>query len=128
MDAAEHEAITGAPVKIGKSPGAKFCAFEGALKGVILAVVSPALIVQSWRSTEFRSVDPDSTLILNFRSLGDEGKIDLVHIDVPDHDYDGVTEGWTKYYWTPWREYLARNSGRSSSQPEVETHPPHTET
>ena len=23
-----------------------------------------------------------------------------------DHDYDGVTEGWDKYYWKPWRAYL----------------------
>lgn len=110
LDAVEHEAITGAPVTIGKMPGAEFRAFEGALSGTMLAVISPTLIVQSWRSTEFKPTDPDSTLILSFISEGNSGQINLVHIDVPDHDYDGVSEGWDKYYWTPWRKYLARKS------------------
>lgn len=110
LDAVEHEAITGAPVMIGKAPGAEFRAFEGALSGVMLAVISPRLIVQSWRSTEFRPTDPDSTLILSFESQGDSGQLNLIHLDVPDHDYDGVSEGWDKFYWAPWREYLARKS------------------
>ena len=38
----------------------------------------------------------------------DAGWIDLVHLDVPEHDFDGVTTGWEKYYWTPWRECLER--------------------
>ncbi len=108
LDATEHEAITGAAVTIDKTPGAEFRAFEGALSGTILAVVSPTLIVQSWRSTEFESSDPDSTLVLSFTPEGDSAQISLVHVDVPDHDYDGVNEGWDKYYWTPWREYLER--------------------
>ena len=32
---------------------------------------------------------------------GDEGRIDLIHLDVPDQDYEGVFQGWEKYYWTP---------------------------
>jgi len=110
LDATDHEAITGAPVTIGGTPGAEFRAFGGALSGTMLAVVSPVLIVQSWRSKEFKTTDPDSTLILGFKSEGDSGQISLVHIDVPDHDYDGVNEGWDKYYWTPWREYIARKA------------------
>ena len=82
------------------------CKFNGALSGTILATVRPKLIVQSWRSTSFKGDDPDSTLILSFSSVGDDGRIDLVHLDVPDHDYEGVNKGWEKYYWTPWRNYL----------------------
>jgi len=29
-------------------------------------------------------------------------------LDVPDHDFQDVTAGWQKYYWTPWRAYLER--------------------
>lgn len=108
LDAEKHEAFSGSPVSIGKQSGAKFCAFNGILSGTILKVVSPRLIVQSWRSTEFKTTDPDSTLILNFTPKGRSGQIDLVHLDVPDHDYNGVTEGWQKFYWIPWREYLER--------------------
>lgn len=110
LDPTEHGAITGSPVTIGKTPGAEFCAFEGALSGTILAVVSPTLIVQSWRSTQFKPTDPDSTLILSIKPEGISGQISLVHIDVPDHDYDGVNAGWERYYWIPWREYLVREA------------------
>jgi hypothetical protein len=63
--------------------------------------------VQSWRSSNFRKRDGDSTLILRFTPAGRKGRIDLVHVNVPDQDYKGVSEGWKDYYWKPWRRYLA---------------------
>lgn len=60
-----------------------------------------------WRSINFKTDDPDSTLILCFTPEEKEGRIDLIHLDVPDQDYQGVTQGWEKYYWEPWRAYLA---------------------
>lgn len=106
LDASKHEAITGLPVTIGHSPGDEFSAFGGALTGEILAVFEPTLIVQSWRSTDFKPDDPDSTLILSFSPQGEAGKIELVHVQVPQHDRDAVDKGWHKYYWEPWRAYL----------------------
>jgi uncharacterized protein YndB with AHSA1/START domain len=111
MDPAAHQAITGYPVAIGADPGAEFRAFDGQLSGRMLAVVPPRLVVQSWRSTKFKADDKDSTLILCFVPEGSEpncGRIDLIHVDVPDHDFQGVTEGWAKHYWTPWRSFLER--------------------
>lgn len=106
LDAKSHSAITGMPVTIGAERGDRFEAFDGQLCGAMLEVIKPRLIVQSWRSAHFRESDPDSTLILSFVSAAEAGRIDLIHLDVPDHDFDGVTQGWEKYYWTPWREYL----------------------
>jgi activator of HSP90 ATPase len=110
LDPSKHQAITGASVDIGDEKSANFKAFDGALTGTILEVIKSRLIVQSWRSNAFKAEDPDSTLILSFTPKGDEGQIDLIHIDVPDHDYDGVTQGWENYYWAPWRAYLATNA------------------
>jgi len=107
LNPAMHQTITGAPVEIGDERGSKFKAFDGALTGIILEVVKSRLIIQSWRSKVFKAEDPDSTLILSFTPEADEGRIDLIHLDVPDHDYDGVTQGWEKYYWAPWRAYFA---------------------
>jgi activator of HSP90 ATPase len=106
LDPNVHQAITGAPVAIGNERGAPFEAFNGSLTGTTIEVVEPTLIVQSWRSTEFKDTDPDSTLILSFTPKGNEGRIDLIHLDVPDQDHDGVNEGWEKYYWGPWRDYI----------------------
>lgn len=108
LDPRRHAAITGHKVVIGSRPGAKFKAFGGALSGRILQAIPGRLIVQAWRSTAFHKGDPDSTLVLRFTPRGRKGRIDLMHVNVPSHDYGGVNNGWKRYYWKPWREYLKR--------------------
>jgi uncharacterized protein YndB with AHSA1/START domain len=110
LDPKLHAAFTGAPVKIAARPGAPFEAFAGALTGTILQVVPNRLIVQSWRSTHFYQRDLDSTLVLSFWSTKGGGRIELTHVNVADSDFAGVSEGWSKYYWTPWHAYLTRTS------------------
>ena len=107
LDPSFHQGITGAPVVIGDERGAPFEAFNGSLTGTTIEVVRPTLVVQSWRSENFKDTDPDSTLILSFTPEGNKGRIDLIHLDVPDQDYDGVTRGWEQYYWEPWRMHLS---------------------
>jgi activator of HSP90 ATPase len=108
LDPKRHAAITGGPVVVSRRPGSAFKAFGGALSGRTLAVEAPRMIVQSWRSTNFGKRDPDSTLILNFTwAERNMGRITLVHLDVPEVDYAGVSAGWRLYYWRPWRAYLA---------------------
>jgi uncharacterized protein YndB with AHSA1/START domain len=108
LDPKQHAAFTGAPVKIAARAGAPFRAFDGALTGKILQLVPNRLIVQSWRSTAFGKRDLDSTLILAFFPRKDGARIELTHVNVADGDFAGVSEGWSKYYWIPWREYLSR--------------------
>ncbi|MBI3372326.1 MAG: SRPBCC domain-containing protein [Betaproteobacteria bacterium] len=109
LSPAMHGAITGGKVSVGARPGAKFRAFGGALAGRTLHAVPGRLIVQAWRSSAFHKGDHDSTLILRFLPAGrNRGRIDLVHVNVPSHDYRGVEEGWKNYYWKPWRKFLAR--------------------
>ena len=103
-----HRAITGGKVVISARRGSKFSAFDGMLHGRTLYTVPGRLIVQAWRSVNFRKADVDSTLILRFSPAGRKGRIDLMHVNVPAQDYRGVTQGWKKYYWQPWRKYLAR--------------------
>jgi hypothetical protein len=65
------------------------------------------LIVQSWRSKGWKARDPESILILEFSKTKGGGRIDLVHVGVPQHDRRGVANGWKKYYWVPWHKRLA---------------------
>jgi activator of HSP90 ATPase len=107
LDSKKHTALTGAPAKIGKKAGAAFTAFGGRLSGRTLLVVPGRLIVQSLRSSGWKASDPDSILVLEFSKTKSGGRIDLVHVGVPQHDRKGVTSGWKKYYWIPWRKRLA---------------------
>jgi activator of HSP90 ATPase len=106
LDPVAHGSFTGAPVAIGSQPGAPFKAFDGGISGTILQVVPKRLIVQSWRASHWADEDIDSTLILTFWPDEEGGRIELVHVNVADDDFAGVSQGWQDYYWTPWREYL----------------------
>jgi activator of HSP90 ATPase len=108
LDPIEHARITGSDVKIGREVGAAFMAFNGMITGRNLMIVPKRLIVQAWRASHWKETDLDSILVLVFEPGRIGGKIKLAHVNVPDHDHQGVTEGWEKYYWTPWRAHLAR--------------------
>ena len=108
LDPVEHAAFTGSPVTISDRPGTAFSAFDKVLTGTILQVIPKHLIVQSWRSQNWGPTDVDSTLVLTFWPEKDGGRIELVHANVADVDFAGVSEGWEKYYWSPWRAQLTR--------------------
>ena len=114
LDPKLHAAFTGAPVKIAARPGAAFSAFGGALSGKLLHLVPNRMIVQSWRSTHFATRDLDSMLILSFFTHPDGARIELTHVNVADSDFAGVSEGWSKYYWLPWRDYLTRSTRKKT--------------
>jgi activator of HSP90 ATPase len=107
IDSAKHTKTTGAPAKVSAKVGGVFRAFAGALSGKNLLLVPGKMIVQSWRSTSFKKSDPDSILVLTFSKTATGARVDLVNVNVPEHDHKGVTNGWPKYYWNPWRAYLA---------------------
>ncbi|MGD0462039.1 MAG: SRPBCC family protein [Tepidisphaeraceae bacterium] len=109
MDPRRHAAFTGGKVVISAKAGGKFSAFDGMLSGSTLLSVPGKLVVQRWRGDHWKKTDLDSVLILTFVQDGKRGRIDLVHVNVPEHDYEGVSQGWKKYYWTPLRVYLARS-------------------
>jgi len=110
LDPTAHAAFTGAPVTIEPRPGAPFRAFDGALSGTVLHVEPKRLIVQTWRSTNFAAEDIDSVLVLTFWPQENGARIELAQINVSDQDFAGVSHGWEKYYWAPWRAYFMGGS------------------
>ena len=109
VDSRSHSAFTGAPAVIEPRAGAAFTAFGGTLSGSILHIKPKRLIIHTWRSKNWPADAIDSVLVLSFWSQPDGARIELVHVNVSDEDFAGVSQGWEKYYWTPWRAYLAAN-------------------
>lgn len=107
MDSGQHSKATGSPAKLGRKAGASFTAFGGKLRGKNLLIFPKKMIVQSWRSTSWKKEDSDSILVLVFSKAKSGGRVDLVHVNVPEYDHKSVSEGWSSYYWKPWRMYLA---------------------
>jgi activator of HSP90 ATPase len=116
MNSAKHTAATGMPAKISPKAGGKWSAFGGMILGKNLALIPNRRIVQAWRSSQWKKADPDSILIVSFeKSAGGGAQAELDHVGVPQHDHAGVTEGWVKYYWEPWKAYL--DAGGKSRRP-----------
>ena len=93
-DSKKHSAATGAKAAVSAKAGAKFTAFDEMLLGRNLVVVPGHMIVQAWRASHWKESDHDSILILSFSEAPGGGRIDLVHVGVPQHDHKGVTKGW----------------------------------
>jgi len=110
LDPVAHAAFTGLPVTIGMRPGTPFLAFDGQLSGTMLHVEPKRLIVQTWRSVNWSASAIDSVLVLSFWPEEGGGRIELSHVNVADEDFAGVSHGWEKYYWTPWRAWLLANN------------------
>lgn len=107
-DSKKHSVSTGSNASVSAKPGAKWTAFDGMILGKNLAVVPGRMIVQAWRASHWKDSDLDSILVLNFSPAPGGGKVDLFHVGVPQHDHKGVTNGWPKYYWKPWKAYLKK--------------------
>jgi len=95
------------PAKISPKVGGKWSAFGGMILGKNLVLIPNRMIVQTWRSSEWKKADPDSILIVTFqKSASGEAQVDLAHVGVPEYDQNGVAQGWVKFYWEPWKAYL----------------------
>jgi activator of HSP90 ATPase len=108
MDSAKHSAATGMPAKVSRKVGGKWSAFGGMILGKNLLLIPNRRIVQTWRSSEWKKADPDSLLVVGFeKAVGNDTTVHLVHVGVPSYDHQSVTQGWAKFYWDPWKVYLA---------------------
>jgi activator of HSP90 ATPase len=108
-NSAKHTAATGMPARISPKVGGKWSAFGGMILGKNLVLIPNRMIVQTWRSSAWKKADPDSILVVKFeKAAAGETRVVLTHVGVPAYDHQGVTEGWLKYYWEPWKTYLAK--------------------
>ena len=106
LDSRKHSESTGARAKLSRKVGGKFTAFGGKVGGENLLIIPGKQLVQLWRANHWKKEDW-SVLMLTFSRVAGGSQIDIVHVGVPSYDQKGVREGWPKYYWRPWKKYLA---------------------
>jgi activator of HSP90 ATPase len=107
MDAKLHTLVTNHATKISKEEGAPFSAFRGSLSGKNLKLVPGKLIVQTWRANDWKKSDLDSIFMLQLEKNGKDAILTMVHANLPDNQAEAIKSGWTDFYWTPWKAYLA---------------------
>lgn len=109
MDSKKHSDATGGEAKITSKEGASYSAWDGYITGKNFQLMKNKIIVQSWRSGDFKTTDLDSTLILQFYKKGKDAILLMVHANVPAQAYPGIKKGWDDFYWKPWKIYLSKN-------------------
>ena len=112
LSSRKHSAATGAKAVMSRRVGGRFSAHAGHLRGRNLAITAKRLIVQSWRGSNWKKQDLDSTLVLVFSRVPGGGRISMTHVNVPDANAASITRGWDEYYWKPWKKSLRRKSRR----------------
>ena len=106
MDSKKHGKATGGTAKISSKIGSSYSTWDGYINGRTLHLIKGKMIVQSWRSNDFKTGDVDSVLILSFEKKGNDALVNMVHANVPDSEYAGLKSGWNDFYWKPWKKYL----------------------
>ena len=112
LNSSKHSVATAAKAVMSRRVGGTFSAHAGHLRGRNLAIVPKRLIVQSWRASNWKKGDLDSTLVLVFIRVPGGGRISMTHVNVPDVNAASIKRGWDEYYWKPWKKSL-RRKGRA---------------
>ena len=105
MDSRKHSKFTGGKATIGKKKGDKFTAYDGYIEGVILNLVPDQKIVQSWRGSDW----PEghySKATFSLRESEGGTRLTFTQTEVPEEQYEPISQGWRDYYWKLMKEML----------------------
>lgn len=106
MDSEEHAAMTGgSPAIINNEIDKPFTAHNAYLWGKNLELVPNQKIVQTWRTTGFKSTDEDSQIKVTFEGQKGETLLTLTHSNIPSQE-EHVEQGWVTHYFEPMQAYF----------------------
>jgi uncharacterized protein YndB with AHSA1/START domain len=107
MSSDQHGAMTGGRAAIDPRPGGAFQAWDGYITGTTLELEPGRRIVQSGRTSEFATDDPDSRIevLLEPAELGT--LITLHHTSIPEGQ-SGYEQGWRDNYFDPMRAFFTQ--------------------
>ncbi len=90
------EEWSGARANFPLEVGAKYSLWDGSIVGEVVVIELNQRLAQTWKPQDWTRTDSVVTFTLTPRGNGT--RIDLVHVNVEESDYDGTTEGWDAYY------------------------------
>jgi activator of HSP90 ATPase len=107
MDSKKHSEFTGSKAKINREVGGSFSTWDGYSTGVNLKLVKDKRIVQNWRASDW----PEghySVLTIELENVKGNTKLVLIQTDVPDDQYESISDGWKEFYWDKIKESLGK--------------------
>ncbi len=98
MDSKKHSEFTGEKAEISREEGGKISAYDGYILGQNTEILQNRRIVQSWRGSDW----PDghySSAKFELEEVEGGTKLTFTQTDVPDDQYDSISDGWIEHYW-----------------------------
>ena len=89
------ELWSGHPAVMSTEPGTEFSLWEGDITGRNIEFVPDRRIVQEWY---FGEQQEKSVVTVTIRPERDYSLVTVEHTNIPDDDYENITEGWNEYY------------------------------
>jgi len=97
----------GGPSKMNTKVGTKFELWNGDIYGKNIEVRSKSKLVQEWFGGNWAK---PSILIFTLKENGKGTILELEQSDVPDEEFEDISEGWDEYYLGPMKKMLERKS------------------
>ena len=76
--------------------GMDYSLWDGTIVGKIVEVVTNKKLVQTWKPNDW-TID-NSVVTFTLTPVGKKTRVDLLHENVEEFDYEGTSEGWDLYY------------------------------
>jgi uncharacterized protein YndB with AHSA1/START domain len=76
--------------------GMDYSLLDGTIVGKIVEVVPNKKLVQTWKPNDW-TID-NSVVTFTLTPVGKKTRVDLLHENVEEFDYEGTSEGWDIYY------------------------------
>ncbi len=83
--------------------GTEFSLWEGDITGLNIEVIKDKRIVQEWY---FGEQSEKSIVTINLFEHKKGTQIELNHTNIPDEDFENITNGWNEYYFGAIKSFL----------------------
>lgn len=93
---------TGEEAEMSTEVGSEFSLWEGSIIGKNLEFEENKKIVQQW----YFNQEDESIVTIKLHRDGGNTSVELSHTNIPDEDYDNITEGWREAYMGSLQEYF----------------------
>ena len=97
------ELWTGYPAVMDDKPGTEFSLWEGNISGNNIEVIENKKLVQEWY---FGEQNEKSIVTIKLFEDKKGTQVELNHTNIPDEDYENITEGWVEYYFGAIKEFF----------------------
>ncbi|SDT29053.1 Uncharacterized conserved protein YndB, AHSA1/START domain [Mucilaginibacter mallensis] len=98
------ELWTGEPAEMTTEPGSEFSMWDGSIVGKNIEFEENKRIVQQWY---FDGQEAESIVTIKLHEDKNGTSAELRHTNIPDSDYEDITEGWNDAYFGSLFEFFS---------------------